>query len=356
MASIAVDPFDSSHAAYTTGATIYATHQLEETDSARPVSWKPWVKGVEETAVITLTSPPLGPHLYSGFGDIGGYAHLDLAVSPPMFDHPALNNTNSIDYAGANPAIVARSGVPRHNGPSLAWSDDYGRSWQPITTPAPEVANTGLITSADGAVFVLMTPIPQVSRDHGRSWLPLPLPAYSRVISDRVDPQRLYALDFHAATFWSSNDAGLTFEPLSSQGLPHTLSSDEPSNPEEPVPLLAVPGRAGDLWLISQGRLFHSTDGGNHFRAVVNDLRISRLSFGKEARSQDYPALYAIGSRDALVALWRSEDGGNTWVRINDSKHEYGRRFRCIAGDPRIHGRVYVGTDGRGIIYGDSPD
>jgi photosystem II stability/assembly factor-like uncharacterized protein len=89
---------------------------------------------------------------------------------------------------------------------------------------------------------------------------------------------------------------------------------------------------------------------------VVNDLRISRLSFGKEARSQDYPALYAIGSRDTLVALWRSEDGGNTWVRINDSKHEYGRRFRCIAGDPRIHGRVYVGTDGRGIIYGDSPD
>jgi len=27
--------------------------------------------------------------------------------------------------------------------------------------------------------------------------------------------------------------------------------------------------------------------------------------------------------------------------------------FRCIAGDPRVFGRVYVGTDGRGILVGE---
>jgi xyloglucan-specific exo-beta-1,4-glucanase len=42
-----------------------------------------------------------------------------------------------------------------------------------------------------------------------------------------------------------------------------------------------------------------------------------------------------------------------TWLRLNDDQHEYGRRYRVIAGDPRIFGRVYVGTDGRGIVYGD---
>ena len=38
---------------------------------------------------------------------------------------------------------------------------------------------------------------------------------------------------------------------------------------------------------------------------------------------------------------------------MNDDRHQYGTRFRCLAGDPRIFGRVYVGTDGRGILYGE---
>ena len=359
MAGVAIDPFDSSHIAYTTGATVYATNQLNAADSGQTILWKPWVRGVEETAIITLTSPTEGPHLYSGFGDIGGYAHQDLGVSPPMFSHPAFDNTNSIDYAGTRPAIVVRSGASRRaDGVSLAWSDDYGQSWQPIAVPPAEgrPGSIPIITSADGGLFVVMTPIPQLSRDHGRSWTPLNLPASSRVIGDREDPRRLYALDFKAATLWSSRDSGHTFTPLRSKGLPHTLSDDEPGSPEVPVPLLAVPGRSADLWLVSRGRLFHSADGGEHFQSVANNLWITRLSFGKAGKSRDYPALYAIASRDSLLALWRSEDGGKTWLRINDSKHEYGRRFRCIAGDMRIHGRVYVGTDGRGILYGDSGD
>ncbi len=355
MASVAVDPFDSSHVAYTTGATVYATNQL----NAQGILWKPWVAGVEETAIITLASPTEGPHLYSGFGDIGGYAHQDLGVSPPMFGHPAFDNTNSIDYAGAHPSIVVRSGAPhRTDGPSMAWSDDHGQTWQPIAAPPSEgrPGSIPIITSADGGLFVVMTPIPQLSRDHGKNWTPLGLPSGSRVISDRADPRRLYALDFKAATLWASRDAGLSFTPLRNNGLPARLNDDEPRNPEVPVPLLAVPGRSGDLWLVSQGRLFHSIDGGEHFQAISDNLSIARLGFGKAGKDRNYPALYAIASQDALLALWRSEDGGNTWVRINDSEHEYGRRFRCIAGDMRIHGRVYVGTDGRGILYGDSAD
>jgi hypothetical protein len=77
------------------------------------------------------------------------------------------------------------------------------------------------------------------------------------------------------------------------------------------------------------------------------------LSFGKTPPAKDYPALFAIGTREKLKAIWRSDDAGATWIRINDDQHQWGTRFRCIAGDPRIFGRVYVGTDGRGIRYGD---
>jgi len=86
---------------------------------------------------------------------------------------------------------------------------------------------------------------------------------------------------------------------------------------------------------------------------VLSDVRVDALAFGKPPSGHDYPALFALGERDVLRAIWRSDDVGLTWVRVNDPEHEYGRRFRCIAGDPRVFGRVYVGTDGRGILYGE---
>jgi hypothetical protein len=55
---------------------------------------------------------------------------------------------------------------------------------------------------------------------------------------------------------------------------------------------------------------------------------------------------------EGIKAIWRSDDMAMTWVRANDDQHQYGTRFRCIAGDPRIFGRVYIGTDGRGAFYG----
>jgi hypothetical protein len=77
------------------------------------------------------------------------------------------------------------------------------------------------------------------------------------------------------------------------------------------------------------------------------------LAFGKTAPGADYPALFAAGSYHGQPGVFRSDDLAATWVRINDDEHQWGNRFRCIAGDPRIYGRVYVGTDGRGILYGD---
>ena len=38
--------------------------------------------------------------------------------------------------------------------------------------------------------------------------------------------------------------------------------------------------------------------------------------------------------------------------RVNDDTHQFGSITR-IAGDPRLFGRVYLATGGRGIIYGE---
>jgi photosystem II stability/assembly factor-like uncharacterized protein len=80
------------------------------------------------------------------------------------------------------------------------------------------------------------------------------------------------------------------------------------------------------------------------------------LSFGKAAPGKDYPPIFVAnqaGSDSAAAGIYRSDDEGATWVRINDAQHRWGNRCDCLAGDPRIYGRVYVGTFGRGAFYGD---
>lgn len=66
-----------------------------------------------------------------------------------------------------------------------------------------------------------------------------------------------------------------------------------------------------------------------------------------------YPALYLIGDlQPGVQAIFRSDDGGRYWQRINDTRHQYGSQ-QVITGDPRIYGRVYLGTNGRGVLYAD---
>ena len=70
------------------------------------------------------------------------------------------------------------------------------------------------------------------------------------------------------------------------------------------------------------------------------------------AQGSSYPTVYAAGTVKGVYGIFRSKDAGSSWARINDVAHQFGA-LGDLTGDPRIYGRVYVGTEGRGIIYGD---
>ena len=369
IAGVAIDPFNSNHIAYTTGATLYASDQPLPAAGSQRILWRPWVRGIEETAILALASPPLGPPLLSGFGDIGGFAHEDLHVSPPtLFTNPIFDNTDTLEFAGQAPNVVVRSGRPHHGGlPTAAWSQDFARSWTPLQLP-PATERTALasmaryhrgaadtvVVSADGATFIAMTRVPMLTRDRGQHWIAVRgLPDFARVMADRLDAKRFYALDLGRSRIAVSDDGGQNFAFLASVGFPKEACARQPGQPEDPWPLLATPGGAGDLWLVCHGRLYHSLDGGRRFTERPGDLAVTALTFGKPRADGDYPTLFAIGTRGDLEAIWRSDDVGSSWLRINDAEHEYGRRFRIICADQRVFGRVYVGTDGRGVLYGE---
>jgi len=118
--------------------------------------------------------------------------------------------------------------------------------------------------------------------------------------------------------------------------------------------LKVSPAAEGDLWIAAGANgLFHSTDAGKHFTHVIGLPRVDGLGFGKAAPGHAYPALYAIGTLADVHGVYRSDDAGATWVRVNDDQHQYGSERGPITGDPRVYGRVYVGAFGRGIVYGE---
>ena len=369
-AGLAIDPFNGGTIAYTTGATVYRTDQAGK--AVGTMLWKPWVKGIEQTAVITLISPTGGAPLISGFGDLGGFVHERLDVSPThMHLEPRLTNTNNLDYAGLKPEIVVRSGTRHADQPQpgayLAWSGDGGRSWKPLQVPSIRIGDgparrydlngeAPIHVSAEGSTFIVSTPIPMATRDRGRSWnAPTGLPQGVRAIPDKVRPNLFYAVDFEAGQFFVSHDGARSFARAAGAGLPPSLAAAKPRSRESQSPIQATPGTAGEIWLNVGGRLYRSTDSGASFRAASGpDISIDLFGLGKAAPGNRFPALFVIGTKDGIRGVWRSLDGGGQWVRINDDANQWGLRFRAISGDPRRYGRVYVATDGRGIFYGDS--
>ncbi|MEE1834148.1 1,4-beta-glucanase [Streptomyces sp. SP17KL33] len=345
--ALALDPFDSEHLVYGTGATLYGTRDLKR--------WAPQVRGLEETSVRQLISPPTGQaHLLSGSGDIGTMYHERLTASPSrgMASNPVFGSATGLAQASTKPSYVVRTGWGDHgNGAS---SHDGGRTWAPFAAQ-PAIAKDApgpIATNADGSVllwsFVHWDGTKYAahrSADNGATWTEIPsFPKGATPVADPADATRFYAYDTDTGTLYASTDSGVTFTARAT-GLPKGDSQFK---------LVAAPGRTGDLWLSAKTNgLYRSTDGGADFSKIDSCWASYTLGFGKAADGADYPAIYQVGSTESITAVHRSDDGAKTWTRINDDAHQWGWTGEVVVGDPRVYGRVYLATNGRGIQYGD---
>jgi photosystem II stability/assembly factor-like uncharacterized protein len=365
MGHIAIDPFDPKRAMYVTGQGIWGSDDVTEADAGRPTHWTFRNRGLEETVALVLASPPSGASLLSGVGDICGFRHDDLTATPKaMWQNPIFANVHDIDFAAKKPELVVRVGThPYDPLPKLsrgAYSTDGGTTFAPFGSEPEKSEGAGNIAvSADGATFVWAArgAAASFSRDRGKTWTVadgLPPPpetpgsarASVRVAADRVNPKKFYAYDPRAGVAYRSDDGGASFV---------ATEKNFPTAPDYKAgsaSIETVPGREGDLWITTSAALLRSTDSAATFTRVVGIEETQSVGFGKAAPGRSYPTVYVIATIGGVDGFFRSDDGGRSFVRINDDQHQYGGGL-IILGDPRVAGRAYLGTHGRGIFFGE---
>gem|GEM_PF-3263547 len=264
-----------------------------------------------------------------------------------MYTSPNIDDSTSIDFAELNPGIMARVGTEESVGVTTSAGDSW---WE---GQVPEGASAGNIAvSADGGAFVWSTGEVGVhySTTQGSTWeASAGVPDGALVQADRVNPGTFYA--FSEGAFHVSHDQGATFTQTGANNLPEAGTRK----------FNAVPGREGDIWFAGGHEdglygLWRSTDGGATFTRFDNVEQANNVGFGKAAPGADYQAVYIIAQVNGVRGVFRSNDVGASWVRINDDDHQYGNFGEAITGDPRRYGRFYLGTNGRGVIYGDPVD
>ena len=353
IGDIQIDPFNSSRVLYITGWGIWASNDVTNADSGAAVHWNFANNGLEETVPLGLISPPQGAPLLSALGDIGGFRHQNLDSYSPNSDFfNPINSTNTwIDFAENQPNIMVRSNWGPKRG---SLSADGGATWTDFAK-FPAAANTngpGAIAISSNGQRLLWLPKGAAafySGDNGATWTQSTggtvdpnswMSMYPT--ADRVNPNKFYVYDVFNGFVYISNNGGVNFT-LGASGLPTWTGGI----------LRAVSGSEGDLWLPGAASgLYRSTNSGASFAHLSSVDEAYQIGFGMPAAGRTYPALYMSGMVNKVLGIYRSDDIGATWVRLNDDQHQYGW-INVITGDPRIYGRVYIGTAGRGILYGE---
>lgn len=366
-----IDPFNPDHVSYVVGGGVWSTN---DAFSASLPHWTFDVTGIEEMVNLGMMAPPPGASylLASAHGDTGLYVHTSLTAAPTRSPNlgaaPPLGeggNGTGIDMAWNNPAFIAAVGT---FGTSRgAYSTDSGVTWTVFPSVPPSATASGdqssVVVTADGAnvIWAIAGQVPYYTTNRGTTWtatnLPAPAGSY-HMAADRKNPLKVYAYDNggnwwnwgNAERFYYSTDGGHTF----------TASAQTWAANGFGVTDLAVnPFVEGDVWLADANNLWHSVDSGITWTKLTTMATVGaeytnfhgamKVALGVPASGSSYSAaVYLVGTVNGTDGVYRSDDQGATWTRIDDDAYRYGGVSRIVA-DTSVSGRVFL--SGRGMNY-----
>lgn len=345
-------------------------------------------EGREQMTCGDVLSPSAGAPLVSGVWDVGGFRHESLDAIPKT--RITLGKPDGAAYTGydayrngyqdlfqldANPLnpnnIVAAGGWQWNNSGDASYSTDNGRTFRVFQSkPFPD-AKFGRVAMGVDPNNIVWAPMGTAStplyftRDNGKTWAPsqgAPLGVvategawsfYKSLAADRVQSGWFYLYDRRDGRFYRSEDGGATWRHRGT--LPKQMGVHYDTHQ-----VRSTPETAGVVWASLRDKgLFASNDSGESWTKFPNVLWAQQFAWGK-GRPDGNPAAYLLGQiggaqpeieTDAEIALYRSDDMGATWTRVNDDAHQFAGAG-AITGDNQVWGRVYICTGGRGVFYG----
>lgn len=354
VSAIEFDPHVSGRVWFTDWYGIWRTDNINK----QPSAWTNYQKGHEEIVTFTLVAPPSGALLLSGIADVDGFYHnkgLDSYPSKTFSDSgPSFQDTYSIAYYEKAPLQMVRVGGNRWNNTySGATSTDGGLTWKEFASfPKDTMPMRIAISATNPKLFVVTVSGDRALRtdDGGASWKEVAgLPKGSKgpwnwslpLAADKVDGDTFYY--YKNGKFYQSTDGGLSFKVVNS------------SLPDESWhSLRTVSGVKGEIWLsLDKKQLYRSTDGGKTFSKMKAVKRSYLFALGKPQQGSTIPALYVYGEIDDMgKGIFRSLDRGKTWKRIGNPKNPIGNSPNVMEASLQQFGLVFIGTNGRGIYYG----
>lgn len=348
MTGVAINPFNPDELMYGTGATIYGTDNLSKLGT-EPVKVRVRAMGIEETAIFDFVAPKKlddsTPELYSIMGDIYGFRHDSADIAPE--EHFGDFASTDIDCAANDYHYVVRA--TSDNLKTVVYSKDAGKTWTAVNNMPEGVSKKSggqVKLSCDGSTLMWQSGTPGtgafITTDWGDSWTACAdLPQGSVIESDKVNPNKFYG--FRDGSFYMSEDGGKTFKKIADFLVPS-------------VSFEAAPNEEGRLYLAVGGGGVYTMDAAEgKLDRVSGDVQSCKaVGIGAPEKEGDPDTLFIIGeANNQGSGIYISQDRGATWKRINTDNEQWGNVNPKISGDPKIFGRCYISTNGRGIIRGD---
>lgn len=277
---------------------------------------------------------------------------------------------------------VAASGVPGEPGVFYigvnnggVWkTDDYGRTWDPIfddqdtgsvgaLAVAPSNPNVIYVGSGEGIQRPDLSTGDGMykSLDAGRTWTHIGLvdgQQISSIIVDPRDPNRVFVAVLghpygpnEQRGVFRTTDGGASWQRVlfKDADTGAIALAFDPSNPKTIYADLFA-SRQGPwengVWYGPNSGLFKSTDGGDNWTQLTTGLPTISDGLGRIGfcvAPSDPKRLYAlVEARNGGV--FRSDDAGATWRKINEQPRLWGRGsdFAEIKADPANEDRVYI--------------
>ncbi|MFD2332580.1 sugar-binding protein [Cohnella sp. GCM10020058] len=355
ISSLTIDPVHPNRVWFTDFFGTWRTDDI----TATPSQWYSYEQGHEEVVTFALRSTPIGAPLLSGHADVDGMRHTSLSTFPSAkFGNPYLGDTVSIDFQESNPNFVARVGSTRYlNSGGGAYSTDNGANWTAFPNPPGIAGRIAVSAASETMVWVPQYGSPLYSTDRGQTWTASTgAPAntvpdfwvwYQPLASDRVNNNTFYLLDRSTGSFYRSTDGGATW----------SVASTMPASTANLAffSVKAAPGMAGEVWagLYTNG-LWRSSNGGTTWTQMPNVQEAKLFAFGKNKLGSPNPAVFVYGKVDNAEGIFRSDDFGATWAKIDAPDPAIGDEANTMEGDRQVWGRVYIGTNGTGVYYGET--